>query len=191
MLRRTTALLRLVILVAVVAALAACASTSAPAAEPTVAAAEPTTAAEPTATAEPTTAAEPAASAEMTATAELTDTAESTTTAQLANPASQNCVDQGGTLSIQESGDGGQYGVCMFEDNMQCEEWAMMRGECPVGGIKVTGFVTPAATYCAITGGEYAVTANSNTADEQGTCTFKNGTVCDASEYYNGQCSAE
>ena len=50
-------------------------------------------------------------------------------------------------------GDGGQIGVCYFEDNRQCEEWALMRGECPVGGVKVTGYVTPAGRYCAITGG--------------------------------------
>jgi putative hemolysin len=108
-----------------------------------------------------------------------------------ANPASENCVAQGGTLTITERGDGGQYGICMFEDNRQCEEWALLRGDCPVGGIKVTGYVTPAATYCAITGGEYNVTANSGQADEQGTCTFKNGTTCDASEYYNGKCQAQ
>jgi putative hemolysin len=32
----------------------------------------------------------------------------------------------------------GQYGVCFFEDNRQCEEWALLRGDCPVGGKKVT-----------------------------------------------------
>mgnify|MGYP003704916783 CR=1 FL=1 len=25
--------------------------------------------------------------------------------------------------------------VCVFADNRQCEEWAMMRDRCPVGGI--------------------------------------------------------
>ena len=35
----------------------------------------------------------------------------------IANPASQNCVDKGGSLSIEERGDGGQFGVCLFEDN--------------------------------------------------------------------------
>lgn len=109
---------------------------------------------------------------------------------QIANPASQNCIQKGGTLSIETRGDGGQYGVCMFEDNRQCEEWAMFRGECPVGGIKVTGYVTPAARYCAITGGTYAVTGNSNTDNEQGTCTFKNGKACDVWDYYNGKCSS-
>ena len=111
------------------------------------------------------------------------------TPAQIANPASQNCIQQGGTLSIQTRGDGGQYGICLFEDNRQCEEWALLRGDCPVGGVKITGYVTPAAQYCVITGGEYVVTGNSNTDNEQGTCTFKDGTQCDAWAYYNGTCT--
>jgi hypothetical protein len=109
----------------------------------------------------------------------------------LPNPASQNCIDKGGTLTIEKRGDGGEFGVCTFEDNLQCEEWAMMRGECPVGGIKVTGFVTPAGRYCAITGGEYKVTSASNDPNEQGTCTFKSGKTCDASAYSDGTCALE
>jgi len=108
---------------------------------------------------------------------------------QIANPASENCAKQGGTLAIQKRGDGGEYGVCMFKDNRQCEEWAMLRGECPVGGINITGYITPAAQYCAITGGEYQVTDSSNTAQEQGTCTFKNGQTCDVWDYFAGKCS--
>jgi putative hemolysin len=110
------------------------------------------------------------------------------TPGQLANPASENCIEQGGTVSIQTREDGGQYGICLFEDNRQCEEWALLRGDCPVGGVKVTGYVTPAAVYCAITGGEYAVTGNTGADDEQGTCTFKDGSSCDVWEYYNGTC---
>ena len=117
------------------------------------------------------------------------DAATPTGTAGLANPASENCVAQGGTVSIQERGDGGQYGVCLFEDNMQCEEWAMLRGDCPVGGIKVTGYVTPAAQYCAITGGTYTITSESGAENEQGTCTFEDGSECDVWAYYNGQCA--
>ena len=41
---------------------------------------------------------------------------------QMANPASANYVKQGGTLTIQKRGDGGEYGICLFEDNRQCEE---------------------------------------------------------------------
>ena len=62
---------------------------------------------------------------------------------RLANPASENCIAQGGRLVIETASDGGQYGMCLFEDNHQCEEWALLRGTCPVGGIKVTGYVTP------------------------------------------------
>jgi putative hemolysin len=111
------------------------------------------------------------------------------TAGQLANPASENCVAVGGTWSIEERVGGGQFGICLFEDNMQCEEWALLRGDCPVGGVKVTGYATPAAVYCAITGGEYAITANTGTDDEQGTCTFKDGSVCDVWDYYIGGCT--
>ena len=108
--------------------------------------------------------------------------------ASIANPASENCIQEGGTLTIEKRGDGGEFGVCIFEDNKQCEEWAMMRGECPVGGIKVTGYITPAARYCAITGGEYQITGESGSDQEQGTCTFKNGKICDVWDYFNGKC---
>jgi putative hemolysin len=110
--------------------------------------------------------------------------------AQLPNPASQFCVENGGELSIEESGSGGQFGVCTFQDGKQCEEWALFRGECPMGGVDVSGYITPAGRFCAITGGEYTATANQGTADETGTCTFKNGKTCDASELYKGECRA-
>ena len=109
----------------------------------------------------------------------------------LANPASTNCIDKGGRLVIEKNGAGGQFGVCLFPDNLQCEEWAMLRGECRTGGIKVTGYVTPAARYCAITGGTYKVTAASNTPDERGTCTFAGKATCDAKAYFDGACSRE
>ncbi|MCX5814250.1 MAG: DUF333 domain-containing protein [Proteobacteria bacterium] len=106
----------------------------------------------------------------------------------MANPASVNCINKGGTLSIQKRGDLGEYGICIFEDNRQCEEWAMFRGECPVGGVKITGYITPAAKFCVITGGTYTPTGDSGTEKEEGSCTFKNN-ICDAWEYYNGKCN--
>jgi len=109
----------------------------------------------------------------------------------LANPASQNCAARGGTLRIEQRPDGGQFGVCVFTDNYQCEEWAMFRGECPVGGLRVTGYITPAARFCAITGGRYAVTARSGASDEQGVCALPGGKACDAVAYYSGTCSRQ
>ncbi len=106
----------------------------------------------------------------------------------MANPASVNCTEKGGTLNIEQRGDLGQIGVCYFEDNRQCEEWALFNGACPVGGLKVTGYTTEAARFCAITGGQYAITGNSGAADEQGTCTFSAGKNCNVWDYYNGTC---
>lgn len=108
----------------------------------------------------------------------------------LANPASTNCIEQGGVLEIRERGDGGQYGVCIFDDNRQCEEWAMLRGDCPVGGLRVTGFVTEAAVYCAITGNTYTAGGEDEGGVEQGECRLLSGEVCDAWAYFNGQCPA-
>jgi putative hemolysin len=107
---------------------------------------------------------------------------------QLANPASQNCAAKGGRLSLESRPDGGQYGVCVFVDNYQCEEWALFRGECPAGGLRVTGYITPAARYCAITGGRYAVVAKDGAADEQGACALPGGKTCDAAAYFTGTC---
>ena len=106
----------------------------------------------------------------------------------LANPASQNCAARGGTLRIERRPDGGEYGVCVFADNYQCEEWAMLRGHCPVGGLRVTGYVTDAARYCAITGGRYAVTGRSGAVNEQGVCSLPGGKACNADAYYSGTC---
>ena len=83
-----------------------------------------------------------------------TATQPESTRSAIANPASQNCLEQGGTLSFEVRGDGGQFGVCYFEDNRQCEEWALMRGDCPAvwpQGHRVIHFRRP---YCAITGGK-------------------------------------
>lgn len=101
--------------------------------------------------------------------------------AQLANPASQRCAMVGGTLQIEQRPDGGQFGVCVFADNRQCEEWALFRARCPAGGLKVTGYLTPAARFCAITGGRYD--------DARQACSLPNGKTCSADAYYSGNCS--
>ena len=107
----------------------------------------------------------------------------------LANPASVNCEKQGGDLRIETLGNGGQYGVCVFEGNRQCEEWALFRGECPKGGLRVTGYVTPGARLCAIRGGTYRVT-HPATADrpEGGECRLPGGENCAADALQAGTC---
>jgi eight-cysteine-cluster-containing protein len=48
----------------------------------------------------------------------------------LPNPASVYCLEQGGKLEIKKDKDGNEYGVCIFSDGSECEEWAFFRGEC-------------------------------------------------------------
>lgn len=107
---------------------------------------------------------------------------------QLANPASVNCVKVGGRRTLERNPAGGEFGVCLFEDNRQCEEWAMLRGECPVGGRRITGYATAAGRYCAITGGTYTVIAGDEASDERGHCNLPGGRSCDADDYYRGAC---
>lgn len=49
---------------------------------------------------------------------------------QIANPASVNCERLGGRVTIITAEDGGQIGMCTALNGSQCEEWALMRGEC-------------------------------------------------------------
>lgn len=53
--------------------------------------------------------------------------------ANMPNPASVYCEEQGGRLEIRSDANG-QYGVCIFEDGSECDEWAFFRGECAPGG---------------------------------------------------------
>lgn len=49
------------------------------------------------------------------------------------NPASEYCIQQGGTMKIRTQPNGSQNGVCTFLDGSECEEWAFYRGECQPG----------------------------------------------------------
>jgi hypothetical protein len=51
------------------------------------------------------------------------------TNAGLANPASTNCINTGGTLEIVDT-NAGQVGMCTLPSGKVCEEWALFRGEC-------------------------------------------------------------
>lgn len=102
----------------------------------------------------------------------------------ISNPASVFCSEKWWKLEIQKRGDGWEYGVCYFEDNRQCEEWAMFKWNCPIGGIKVTWYVTPAAKYCGLIGGEYKTTW-SLVYPEQWTCKLPNWKTVDVWHLYN------
>jgi len=108
---------------------------------------------------------------------------------QGANPASVNCLKAGGRLAIEKNPTGDEFGVCLFEDNHQCEEWALLRGECPLGGRRITGYATQAGRWCAITGGQYTDVTGNDASDEHGNCILPGGKQCEAEAYWRGTCN--
>ncbi len=106
-----------------------------------------------------------------------------TSNSMIANPASVYCQQKGGQLSIASKPDGSQYGLCYFLDNRACEEWAMFRGDCPIGGVKTTGYVTDAQKFCAWSGGQTFSVPNA-------VCTFKDGSTCSDDAFYAGTCQS-
>jgi putative hemolysin len=64
-----------------------------------------------------------------------------TTMDTLPNPASAYCEQQGYALDIRTADEGSQFGVCIFPDGSECDEWAYFRNEC-----KPSGTETPAVT---------------------------------------------
>jgi hypothetical protein len=97
------------------------------------------------------------------------------------NRASVYCAEQGGTLLEQLNERGGNYVLCYFEDGKVCEQWAMLRGDCPVGGIDVSGLATEAQKFCVLCGGK--ISDGNDMA-----CSFKDGSVCRDENFYNGTC---
>ena len=60
-----------------------------------------------------------------------TSTENENTDIGIANPASTNCVEKGGTLQLEDN-----IGYCIFDDGSKCEEWEFFRGECEKGDNK-------------------------------------------------------
>lgn len=100
---------------------------------------------------------------------------------------SKYCISNGGTVQEKQRGDGKEYKICLFNNNRQCEVESLLKGDCPINGLKVTGYITDAATYCVVTGGVYKITGMENNV-ENGDCTFFNGNVCNVWDLYNGKC---
>ena len=113
----------------------------------------------------------------------------------MANPASVYCEQQGGDLDIRTSGDGGQYGVCMFDDGSECDEWSFYEKKCKpgdyfpaTGGGGNVGLANPASVYCEDQGGKLDIRTMEN-GSQYGVCMFDDGSECDEWEFYKAECS--
>ncbi|OQA39475.1 MAG: hypothetical protein BWY52_03111 [Chloroflexi bacterium ADurb.Bin325] len=114
----------------------------------------------------------------------------------LANPASVYCEEQGGRLEIRTAADGGQFGVCVFADDSECEEWAFFRGECQPGQPGsdaqdetpiLVSVANPAAAFCVQQGGESKIVAD-QAGNRSGVCVFPDGSQCDEWAFFRGDC---
>jgi putative hemolysin len=54
----------------------------------------------------------------------------------LANPAAVKCLEDGFVYEVRDSEDG-QFGVCIDEENNECDGWDYFRGECELGDVEI------------------------------------------------------
>jgi uncharacterized protein len=73
-----------------------------------------------------------------------------------AQSAAQNCETLGGKRRMERGADG-EIAVCVFPSGRQCEEWALLLGDCARGGIDVSGYATTSERHCAIRGGRMTI----------------------------------
>ena len=101
----------------------------------------------------------------------VTASQEPASPAGLANPASVYCQALGFNEETR-TGDGGDYGVCIFEDGSECDSWDFLAGRCG-----------SEHSYCTAQGGTLK-TNDTNIA----TCVFTDGSSCDEYAYSTGDC---
>ena len=107
--------------------------------------------------------------------------------AGIPNPASVNCIKQGGVLDIRKEAKG-EVGYCKFADGSECEEWAYFRGECAPGGKKPgADMPNPASKYCVDQGGKLEI--RDEAGGQAGYCVFPDGSECDEWAYFRGECA--
>lgn len=92
----------------------------------------------------------------------------------LANPASVYCQELGFREETREN-EAGQYGMCIFEDGSECDNWDFLAGRCG-----------QEHSYCSQQGFELKSVDESNIA----TCIFEDGSTCDEFSYFKGDCKS-
>jgi putative hemolysin len=108
----------------------------------------------------------------------------------LANPASTNCIDNGGSEENRYGMDGGEWTVCTFSDGSACEEWSYLHGQCNNG--QYMAFETD----CQENNGAYqghrifGGFQGYDTSRFYHTCQYQHGSVCFEEDYYQGKCSS-
>lgn len=123
--------------------------------------------------------------------ANSTPAPQATENADMPNPASAYCETNGGRLEIRSYASGGQFGICIFADGSECDEWAYFRGECQPGDslnpAENAGLPNPASVFCEQNGGQLQIRTDINGA-ESGVCVFPDSSECDEWAFFRGEC---
>lgn len=107
--------------------------------------------------------------------------------AAMPNPASVFCADNGGAVDIRKDAQGGEYGMCVFADGSECDEWAFFRGECKAGESgEVMNMRNPASVFCAEKGG--TVDIRDEAEGSVGYCVFAGKSECEEWAFFRGEC---
>ena len=112
--------------------------------------------------------------------------------AGMANPASVNCGNIGGTTQIMSNPDGSQYGMCTFPNGTTCEEWALFNDHVCKPYVQAAttpaaiGMANPASVNCGNIGGTTQIMSNPD-GSQYGMCTFPNGTTCEEWALYRNE----
>jgi len=112
--------------------------------------------------------------------------------ADMPNPASVYCEENGGILEIRKDEAANEYGICLFPDGSECDEWTFYRGECSPGDSlsDSANMPNPASVYCE----EQGYTIEIRTAQDgsqSGVCIFPDGSECDEWAFFSGECGPE
>ncbi|MEW5800552.1 MAG: DUF333 domain-containing protein [bacterium] len=102
------------------------------------------------------------------------------------NPAAVFCTENGGDYEIRTAEDGSQYGVCIFGDGSECDEWAYFRGECQPSGSQ-EGVIGMDTYYCLENGGTIAI-RTAEDGSQYRACVFNDGSECESWAYQRGEC---
>lgn len=95
---------------------------------------------------------------------------------KIANPASEFCEEQGGTVEIVTDEAGSQSGICRLPDGSEVDEWEYYRQHHQNDGV---GLANPAAVFCEERGGMVS--------GDEPMCELPDGSVVDAWEYFRSE----
>lgn len=101
-----------------------------------------------------------------------TTTPEEQPNSGLANPASVYCEGLGYQLELR-SDDKGSFGICVFPDGSECDEWDFLSGRCG-----------QEYSYCVQQGYVLEVEEEANI----GKCVFPDGSSCRELDFFEGLC---